>query len=137
MADITVTAADVGLADTGVVTQTVQVAVAVTQGQVGYLDTTESKYRLADADLSSAAASAAGIFLTPAAIDGYAVIATIGPVDVGATLTVGETYVVSGTAGGIAPIADLATGDYVTILGIATAAGKLQLDISASGAQVP
>lgn len=137
MADITVTAADVGLADTGVVTQTVQVAVAVTQGQVGYLDTTESKYRLADADLSSAAASAAGIFLTPAAIDGYAVIATSGPVDVGATLTVGETYVVSGTAGGIAPIADLATGDYVTILGIATAAGKLQLDISASGAQVP
>lgn len=137
MADITVTAADVGLADTGVVTQTVQVAVAVTQGQVGYLDTTESKYRLADADLSSAAASAAGIFLTPAAIDGYAVIAMSGPVDVGATLTVGETYVVSGTAGGIAPIADLATGDYVTLLGIATAAGKLQLDISASGAQVP
>lgn len=137
MADITVTAADVGLADTGVVTQTVQVAVAVTQGQVGYLDTTESKYRLADADLSSAAASAAGIFLTPAAIDGYAVIAMSGPVDVGATLTVGETYVASGTAGGIAPIADLATGDYVTLLGIATAAGKLQLDISASGAQVP
>ncbi len=42
-----------------------------------------------------------------------------GYINLGATLTVGQTYVVSNNAGGIAPISDLATNSYVTILGVA------------------
>ena len=49
--------------------------------------------------------------------------------DVGATLTIGETYVVSSNAGAIAPIGDLTTGNCVTILGTAITAGKLPLNI--------
>ena len=137
MADLSITPANVALAGTGVVTQSVQVAVAVAQGETGYLDVASGKYRLADANLSEAAAGASGMFLTPAGIDGYALIAFSGPINVGATLTVGVVYVQSANAGKIAPIGDLTTGDYVTILGVASAANRLDLAITRSGAQVP
>jgi hypothetical protein len=136
MADLTITPANVGLAETGVYVQVVQVGEGVTQGQTGYKNN-EDKYLLADADDTESTAAAKCIFLTAASTDGYAVAAFSGPVDVGATLTVGEQYYVSDTAGGIKPAADLATGDYVTLLGIAIATDTLQLDISASGVQVP
>ena len=44
----------------------------------------------------------------------------------------GTVYVVSDTAGGIKPTADLATGDYTTILMVATdASGECELTIKA------
>lgn len=46
--------------------------------------------------------------------------------DLGGTLTVGETYCVSNTAGKIAPIGDIGTGEYLRILGKATAADELE-----------
>lgn len=55
----------------------------------------------------------------------------------GATLTVGQTYVASGTAGGIAPIADLTTGDYPVVLGVARTAALLNLNPTAGGAAKP
>jgi hypothetical protein len=39
--------------------------------------------------------------------------------------------------GGVAPEADLAAGDWVTILGIAVSASQLNLAINVSGVQVP
>jgi hypothetical protein len=39
---------------------------------------------------------------------------------------------VSATAGGIAPEADLGTGEYVSVLGIATAADNLKMGINNS-----
>jgi len=50
-------------------------------------------------------------------------------------LTVGETYVVSSTSGGIAPIGDLVATNYVSILGIATASDNLNLSINVSAIQ--
>ena len=137
MADLSITAANVGLTDTvGAVTQNVQVGEAVTQGQPGYLHT-DSKYYQTDADAGAPNAAATGIFLTPAAADEYAVFLTSGPVDLGATLTVGETYIVSGTKGGIAPIGDAASGWFKTTLGNAITASRLDVDIDASGVAVP
>jgi hypothetical protein len=66
-------------------------------------------------------------------VDGYFIMATSGPIDLGATLTVGETYYVSDTAGAIMPSADVSSGEYVTALGVATAADTINLDINASG----
>lgn len=130
MADLTITAANVAIANAGVTTRKVQVGEAVTAGQVGYLSS--NKYYLADAD-ALATANAAGIFLTNAALDGYAILATAGTINIGATLTVGETYVVSTTAGGIAPIADLLSGDFTTVLFIADDAAEGTLNILVSG----
>ena len=58
---------------------------------------------------------------------------TSGKINVGATLTVGETYVLGDTAGAIYPIGDLGSGDYVTYLGYATTTSLLQLMITATG----
>jgi hypothetical protein len=51
--------------------------------------------------------------------------------------TVGQVYVASTNAGGIAPYADLGSGDYVTILGVATTATNLKLSINQSGIAKP
>jgi len=127
MADITVTAASVQPAGQCSV-RIVQLGETTTAGQVLYLKASDNKYWLADAD-ALATCAAAGIALNGGAANTYAVMAVAGPVDVGAVLGLGVTYVVSTTAGGIAPIADLATGDFKTILGTASAAGVLPLSI--------
>lgn len=56
-----------------------------------------------------------------------------GPITIGATLTAGVAYYCSGTAGGIAPVADVTTGWYVTIVGIATSTTVLDVKFHASG----
>lgn len=131
MADLTQTPADVAIGSS-------VSRVRVVQGEPGYLDAAAGKYRKTDADASEEAARAAGIFLTPAPIDGFAVLAEPGSVvNLGATLAVGETYVVSGSAGKIAPIGDVDTGWYVTILGVASSTSLLTLRINATGVEAP
>jgi hypothetical protein len=132
MADLSVTAANVGVTSSAVV-ELVQVGETVTQGQPGYKKALDGLYYKADANASSATAAALGVFITGASTNGYALLCKSGSYLAGATLTVGETYVVSATAGGIAPLADVTTGWYVTILGVASSATTLALDIVRSG----
>jgi hypothetical protein len=95
-------------------------------------------YVLADANASAALAAAEGIAITPGVSGGYGLMATGGGIIlVGTTMTVGETYLVSDTAGGIMPNADRSTGDYVTRLGTASTSTQLDLSIQATGVQVP
>lgn len=133
MADLSITAANVAHAAVGLQTSTKQAGEALTQGEPVYVS--DGKYFKADADASAGTAEVVGIAMTAASTDGYFTMASSGPINLGATLTVGETYVLSATAGGIAPIGDLETGDYVTTLGIATTASRLDLSINASGVQ--
>lgn len=86
---------------------------------------------------SVAAAAAKGIAITPCEAAGdYLVIAKKGGLDLGCTLTVGTRYYVS-ASGGIQAHGDLASGEYITLLGIATTASRLEIDINASGIAVP
>jgi len=118
--------------------QLVAYGATVSAGQPVYLDTSDSEYKLADADASEAAAKAAGVAITPGVDGGYGLIAIGGDIIlVGATMSVGDSYLVSATAGGIMPEGDLATDDYVTHLGRAETTGQLNLDIKAGGFQVP
>ena len=140
MADLTQTAANVALTDTaGADTEVVQAGEAITQGMPVYQQTANSKWFQCDADLSQAAAAAQGIALTPAGADeDYFVVAKDGSeLDVGATLTVGESYYVSDTKGGIKPAADLTTGDFPCLLGIARTASALPLNIVPSSVAKP
>jgi hypothetical protein len=139
MANLSQTAASVSLTNAGGARVEQGVAgEAITQGQPVYLLSTDSKHYQCDADLTAVEAACVGIALTPAATDEYFLIAKTGStIDLGATLTVGQTYVVSATKGAVAPIGDLTTGAYPTILGVATTAGKLPLDILASGVVKP
>lgn len=128
MANLSQTAANVAIGSQITRTRVVQAGENLTQGQPVYLKASDGKYYRADANASAEAAKAVGIALTPASTNGYAVIqeGSGGSVNLGATLTVGETYVVSATAGAIAPIADLTTGDYPCILGVATTTALIQ-----------
>lgn len=136
MADLSQTAANVALGEDNRNIRVVQVGEAVTQGMPGYRLTSDSKWYQGQAD-TSAHADAKCIYLTPAAIDGYAVAVTGGLVNLGATLTVGENYVVSANKGKIAPASDLITGNYVTSLGIAETTALLDLKPNASGVAKP
>lgn len=135
MANLSQTAANVSLTNvSGARVEQGIAGEAITQGQPVYLLSTDSKHYQCDADLSAAASVCVGIALTPAATDEYFLIAKPGStIDVGATLTVGETYAVSATKGAICPLSDITTGGYPTILGVATTTGKLPLNIIASG----
>lgn len=137
MANLSITAANVGLGNAARV-RTVQVGEAVTHAQPLYLGT-DNKYYKADANLSLAASKAVAVSLSSASTDGYVVIVETEEslVNLGATLTVGETYVVSATAGAICPIGDLTTGAYPCILGIATTTALLKLNIFSSGVAKP
>jgi len=56
-----------------------------------------------------------------------------GPITIGATVTGGVAYYLSPTPGGICPVADVLSGDYPTIIGIATSASVLSVKFHESG----
>ena len=135
MVDLSVTAANV-LASTGSGQVPGTYGATVTAGKVVYQNTSTDDYDLADCTTSAATATVAGIALNGGADGQPASILTRGPVDIGATVTVGTVYVLS-ESGGICPAADLATDDYVSIIGVGTAADTIEVNILNSGVQVP
>ena len=131
MADLTITVADVKKTDSTSIAEGIAGA-TITAGQPVYKDSTASnKLKPADADVLASAA-AVGIALHGASADQPLKYATSGNLTLSAVMTVGAVYVVSTNAGGIAPVADLGSGDYVTLLGIATSTSNLKLSISVS-----
>jgi len=117
-------------------TRIVQYGATITAGQA--IVKSGTKYVLADANASAVLSAAEGIAMTPGVDNGYGIMAYAGPVIlVGTTMTVGETYLVSDTPGGIMPNADRSTGDFVTRLGTASTAAQLDLAVQSTGIQVP
>lgn len=134
MADLTITATNV-VAGSNARTVHGVAGVAITAGQVVYLDSaTTGKWQLADNNAASAAARQPhGIALNSASLNQPIAVQTDGPITIGATLTAGVAYYLSDTPGGICPVADLATGEYPTVLGMATSTTVLDIDIQSSG----
>lgn len=136
MAAITITAANVGVG-AGAVIQMVEAGEAITHGMPIYRDTASLDFRKADAD-AEATAIVKGITITACTADGTQVaIITRGPLVLGSVLTQGTEYYLGTTAGTIVPKSDLATGDYVTRLGIASSATTLEVDIQSTGVTLP
>jgi hypothetical protein len=111
----------------------------VTAGQCVYLDASDSKYKLAQCDGTAAEADAVGIALHAAGTNQPLVVAERGAViNIGATTAKTTTYLVSATAGGVAPQADIVTGGHrIVRLGYATATdGSFVVDIRNTGATV-
>jgi hypothetical protein len=136
MADLTITAANVA-AGSGAKIAYGTAGAALTAGQSLYLDSADGRYKLCDNDSATVAArSFAGIALHAAATGQPIAVLTDGPITIGATVAVGTIYCTSSTAGGIAPSADNGTGDYVTIIGIATSTSVVKVQPLAAGAVV-
>ena len=133
MADIIVTAANV-VAGSNAEKVTGTAGASITAGEPVYKDPSDGKLKPAD-NTTEAKAAALGIALHAAEDDQPLTYQKSGDINPGATVAVGEVYCVSGTAGGIAPVADVTTGDYLTILGYGTTANNIRLDINATGIQ--
>ena len=136
MADISPTAANVQVTSTSTTSRAVAGAgVTITQGQAFYIDSGLNTAALADCT-AVGTSSVAGIAVTPAAATESFMYVSAGSMDLGVTLTVGETYVLS-TAGGISPIGDLTTNDFVSVIGTADATDNIVVRIDNTGVQKP
>lgn len=134
MADLTITAANV-LAGSGSQIKHGRAGATITAGQTVYLDSADNEYKLADCDSATPGVrSPYGIALNGASDGQPLAVLAKGPCTIGATLTAGVAYYLSATPGGICPVADLSTGDYPTIVGIATSTTVIDVNFLESGA---
>lgn len=137
MVDIAVTAADV-LPVANASIKYGYAAEAITAGQDVHKLAADGLIYLTDADHATPAKHAvSGIALNGAAAGQPIAYQESGDIDIGGTVVVGEVYVASGNAGGIAPVGDLAPGDTVSIIGVGITASNIRLGIVNSGAEVP
>lgn len=134
MADLTITAANV--VKTSGVVATGTSGATITAGMAIYVDSADA-VQIASCVTSAITAAVGGIALNGAS-SGQPVeyLKTGGVMNLGATLAVGKPYVLS-TAGLIAPVDDLLSADYTTVIGVATTTALITLAITASGVQVP
>lgn len=136
MSDVSITAANV-IADSGANITTGTAGATITAGQAVYRDANDSnKIKLADANASLTAATAVGIALHGATAGQPISYMTSGTLTVGGTVAAGLIYVVSATAGGIAPSADLTTGWYTHILGVGISTTKMTMGLQSAGVAV-
>jgi hypothetical protein len=132
MADLTITAANVVSGADATVTHGVAGA-TITAGQAVYRDAAGA-YLLADNNSATVLArTPVGIALHGAALNQPLAVQTAGDITIGATMTAGVAYYLSDTPGGIGPVADLASGEYPTVIGIAKSTTVLDINISSSG----
>lgn len=136
MSDLSITSANV-IAGSGARTRLGTAGATITAGKTVYLDSSDNKYKLADCDSATAAVrSPAGIALNGASNGQPLVVLEEGPVTIGATMTAGVAYYLSPTAGGICPVADVLSGDYPVIIGIATSTTVLDVQIQEAGVAI-
>ena len=129
MANLVITAASV-LAAADASSSAGHAGEAITAGQAVYLSSTTKKWMLADSNSATVEArQAKGIALNSAAINQPLSVHRSGDITLGAVLTPGVAYYLSDTPGAICPVADIGSGEYVCLLGLAKSTTVLAVDI--------
>lgn len=109
----------------------------ITAGQPVAINTSTGKVEPADVDSGTAYLNTVyGIALNGAAANQPVRVMRKGSLTVNAVLTKGTIYVGSDTAGGIKPVADLASGDVVNYIGTASSTTVLDVQILNTGITV-
>lgn len=135
--DLSVTAASV-LAGPNARKRTGVAGATITAGQTVYEDTADSsKFKLADNNASTMTAKCVGIALHGAS-NGQPLTVVYEDDDFqpGATLVTGTIYVLSSTAGGIAPASDLTSGNFPVVLFVAKSASKAVMKLVRGGTAI-
>lgn len=129
MTALTITAANV-VQQPGALSADYIAGETITAGMSVYISTTDGKAYKADANASAATAVARGI-ATQSVSNGQPLKVHVGgDIAMGATLTVNTAYIVGATAGDVAPIADIVTGWYGALLGVAISSSVLRVPMS-------
>jgi len=134
MSNLSVTAANVAAAvGAGNITEVGTFGGTITAGMLVYKDPADLKYKAADSGHAAPVCKLYGMALNGGSAGQPGLVLRAGNVNPGATMTVGQIYILSSTSGGgnIAPVSDLTTGWRTAVLGIATTASNLLLCISA------
>lgn len=128
MADLSVTAANVrsyGTQVDGTAGGTITAGQAVRKNTSMQWVTAQST--------SAVNAATQGIALNGASANQPVKVHTAGLIDPGGTVLVGKVYVQSANAGGIAPVDDIATGAFTTVIGIGTTPSRISTIFHAGG----
>lgn len=137
MADLSITAASVVTSGSDFSKEVGVAGETITAGMAVYKSSSTGKWMKADNNAASAEArTALGIALTGSSLNQPIVVQTDGDVTIGASLTAGAEYYLSDTAGGICPVADVGSGEYICRIGIAKSTTVLAIDINYPGVQV-
>lgn len=136
MSDLSITAANV-LAGPNARKRTGIAGATITAGQTIYEDTADSsKFKLADNNASAITAKCVGIALHGASAgQPLTVVYEDDDLTVGSTLSIG-VYTLSSTAGGICPVADLASGNYPVVLFVAKSTSKAVMKLVRGGTAI-
>lgn len=133
MADIVITAANV-IAGAGATILHGSAGATATAGQA-VVRNAAGQYVLSDADgATPALKNVTGITLNGASANQPLSVLKDGPITIGGTLTPGASYWLSATPGGICPDADVGAGENAILIGVATSATVLLVNITNSGA---
>ena len=132
MSDLSITAASV-LPGAGAVILYGTAGAAITAGQTAYLDTSTNTWKLADSNGAAALRTPGAVALNNAASGQPIALQKDGEITIGATLTAGVAYYQSDTPGGICPVADIGSGEYSCLVGIAKSTSVLDINIQPSG----
>lgn len=136
MADLTITATSVVPGADASVQQGIA-GETITAGNSLYIKAADGKLWKAQCDGTAEEATCVGVALNGAAPNQPVGYVTSGTVIIGATTSKATTYVVSATAGGIAPQADLVATNRISYVGYATdATGTLIVNRRLTGAVV-
>ncbi|SHF05255.1 hypothetical protein SAMN02745157_1524 [Kaistia soli DSM 19436] len=128
MTDIVITAANVvagsdSVRGDGVAGET------IAAGKQVYFSSATKKWMIADSNSATVEArKATGTALNGASLNQPIAVHKSGDITIGATLTPGTAYYLSDTPGGICPLADVGSGEYVCLIGIAKSASVLAVD---------
>lgn len=136
MTDIVITAANV-IAGSNSTRKPGTAGATITAGQAVYLDDADNKWKLADNNSATAAVrQAQGIALNGAALNQPLFVLTSGDITIGGTVVAGSAYYLSDTPGGLIPVADLGTGEYPCLIGMATSASVISVGIKYTGVEL-
>ncbi|MFO6447862.1 hypothetical protein ACLBKU_12015 [Erythrobacter sp. NE805] len=134
MADLSITATAVVPGEAADL-QTYIAGATIAAGKSVYLDT-DGTVKLAVANGTATSRRPLGIAVNGASAGQPVEVQRGGRLTVNAVLTKGVAYYQSRTAGGIAPFADLVTGDFPTLLGIAQSTTVLDVVVREAGSAI-
>lgn len=134
MADISITGTNVISVGGATIDRSHNAGETITAGQAVYLDSTAKKWKKADSNSATAEVrTAAGIALNGAVLDQPIGVQKGGDITIGATLTANTAYYLSDTPGGICPLADVGTGEYLQLIGESISTTVLRLSFLTTG----
>lgn len=134
MADLVITVASVAPGSNPTYFKDNVAGETITAGMPVYLKAADQKWYKAKASVTIAEASVRGVSLHGALANQPLVVQSGGQVTIGATIAAGVFYYCSAAAfGGICPVADLASGNFVTALGYGVSTALLQIQPIVTG----